>query len=206
MAITRCRSRVRNSTCGGRQGNYRQRRCKHANTSEEVLRKVRARGVSFGARSRTRLTFVGPNSWFNRSRKARPLSIDRRGKVLTLSFAMLLERARKSGGPPPLERSAPRLRTGVRALGAAARLATGISVGASGQLGGETRRRQSDRTSPDAPDRAFFAHPLPQILKLRKGVHSPRATCGERLGELGWIDGCNCTCEYRRAEGHIGLF
>ena len=63
------------------------------------------------------------------------------------------------------KRPAPAVRTGVRAVGAAARLAAGISVGAAGRLGGATWRRQPDRAAPDAADGAFLADPLPQILK-----------------------------------------
>ena len=43
------------------------------------------------------------------------------------------------------------LRTGVRAAGAPARLAAGISVGAAGQLGGQTRRRQPAERRPMPP-------------------------------------------------------
>ncbi len=60
------------------------------------------------------------------------------------------------------------LRTGVRAVGAAARLAAGISMGASGQLGRQARRRHPDRAPPDAADGAFLADPLPQILRAKR--------------------------------------
>ena len=62
------------------------------------------------------------------------------------------------------------LRTGVRAAGAPARLAAGISVGAAGRLGRQTWRRQPDRAAPDAADGAFLADPLPQILKLLRNL------------------------------------
>ncbi len=39
------------------------------------------------------------------------------------------------------------------------------SLGASGRLGRETRRRQPDRAPPDAADGAFLADPLPQVLE-----------------------------------------
>ena len=57
------------------------------------------------------------------------------------------------------------VRTGVRAAGAPARLAAGISLGAAGQLGREARRRHPDRAPADAADGAFLADPLPQVLK-----------------------------------------
>ena len=71
------------------------------------------------------------------------------------------------------------LRTGVRAAGAAARLASGISVGAADRLGRQTWRRQPGRAAADAADGAFFADPLPQILKF----HSVFERSGHRFAQ-----------------------
>ncbi len=57
-------------------------------------------------------------------------------------------------GPPP------RLRAGLRAGGAAARLAAGIPLGASREMGGAPWRRARGRAPPDAAARALLADPL----------------------------------------------
>ncbi len=51
-------------------------------------------------------------------------------------------------------------------LGTPARLAARISLGASGQLGRQTWRRQPRRAPADAADGSFLADPLPQGVKL----------------------------------------
>ncbi len=96
------------------------------------------------------------------------------------------------------ERPAPPLRTGVRAIGAAARLAAGVSVGTIGRLGRETWRRHLGRAPTDAADGTFFADPLPQIL-----------TCGcsarnQRAPRPFSVDGYQTLASYRlRADGLV---
>ena len=61
----------------------------------------------------------------------------------------------------------PRLRAGLRADRAPARLAPGISLGAADATGPTRRRRPADRAPADAAARAFLADPLRQALTPR---------------------------------------
>ena len=70
---------------------------------------------------------------------------------------------------------APHLRTGVRAIGAAARLAAGISVGAADRLGRQAWRRHLDRAAADAADGAFFADPFSEIVNCMRFRATPFA-------------------------------
>ena len=67
------------------------------------------------------------------------------------------------------------LRTRVRAAGAPARLAAGISLGAAGRLGRQTRRHHAGRAPADAADGPFLADPLPQIVT--QGRNPPGSPC-----------------------------
>ena len=60
------------------------------------------------------------------------------------------------------DRAAPRLRAVVRAGGATARLAAGISLGPACKLGGKHQRHAADRAPADAAARAFLADPVCQ--------------------------------------------
>ncbi|MGY4318596.1 phosphatidylethanolamine/phosphatidyl-N-methylethanolamine N-methyltransferase [Bradyrhizobium sp. JR3.5] len=64
--------------------------------------------------------------------------------------------------------TAPHFRARLRAASAAARLASGISLGAADQLGCQAWRRQPCGTPADAADGAFLADPFPQIVRLRR--------------------------------------
>ena len=78
------------------------------------------------------------------------------------------------------------LRARLCASGAPARLASGISLGAAGRMGGKTRRHDAGRAAADAADGAFLADPLSQIVNAvarnRRGSRRPFSLHEDKTG------------------------